>query len=191
MKLIRRNFLAIISAVVLSIFGQGAEAAVGPRIKCTKVGQKIIFRGYAYSCIKSKGKLVWQRGAKVVTPTASATPSAPAKPTASPTASASALTFVAKASEVGEGQTKIVVVKPATGASFSVAVTRTSGTVVVLSATCTHQGCIVEAAKSELQCPCHQSAFNPDTGAVNNGPAVLPLRKYISSEDAGSIYIKE
>lgn len=186
MKLIRRNFLAIVLGAMTSVFGQGAVAAAGPTIKCTRVGQKIIFGGYRYSCIKSKGKLIWKRGAKVAAPTDSTS----AKPTASAKASIPTLTFVAKVSEVGEGQTKIVVVKPAQGASFSVAVTRTGASVVVVSAKCTHRGCIVEATASELQCPCHGSAFSPDTGAVNNGPAVLPLRKYVSSQDAGSIYIK-
>ena len=187
MKLLRRNLLAGLSASLLSIFGhEGAVAATGPTIKCTRVGQKTVFRGYEYSCIKSKGKLIWKRGAKVVTPSVSAS----AKPTPSESASIAPLTFVAKVSEVGQGATKIVVVKPVTGASFPVAVTRTSGAIVVVSATCTHQGCTVAAANSELQCPCHGSAFNPESGAVNNGPALLPLRKYISSEDAGSIYIK-
>lgn len=196
MKLLRRNLLAIIPASLLSIFGQSAQAAAGPTIKATKVGQKIVFRGYTYLSIKSKGKLVWKKGAKVVTPTASASASATAKPTASPkptpseSASIAPLTFVAKVSEFVPGQTKIVVVKPVTGASFPVAVTRTRGAIVVVSAICTHNGCTVAAASSELQCPCHGSAFNPESGAVNNGPAVLPLRKYLSSEDAGSIYIK-
>ena len=186
MKLLRRNLLAALSASLLSIFGQGgAVAATGPTIKCTRVGQKTVFRGYRYSCIKSKGKLVWKRGAKVVSPTASAS----TKPTPSQSPSISSLTFVAKVSEVPLGQTKIVLVKPATGASFSVAVTRTSAAIVVVSATCTHKGCTVAAANSELQCPCHGSAFNPESGAVNNGPAILPLRKFVSSENVGSIFI--
>ena len=193
MKLLRRNLLAGISASLLSVFGQaGAEAAAGPTIKAKKVGQRIVFRGYTYVCIKSKGKLIWKKGAKVLTPSPSATPSASPTPTPTPSQSASVapLTFVAKVSEVGMGQTKIVVVKPASGASFSVALTRTSGAIVVVSAMCTHLGCTVAAAGSELQCPCHGSAFNPDSGAVINGPATLPLRKYISSEEAGSIFIR-
>ena len=193
MKLLRRNLLAGISASLLSVFGQaGAEAAAGPTIKATKVGQRIVFRGYTYVCIKSKGKLIWKKGAKVLTPSPSATPSASPKPTPTPSQSASVapLTFVTKVSEVGMGQTEIVVVKPATGASFSVAVTHTSGAIVVVSATCTHRGCTVIAASRELQCPCHGSAFNPANGAVINGPAELPLRTFISSEVAGSIYIK-
>ena len=188
MKLLRRNLLAGISASLLSIFGQaGAEAAAGPTIKATKVGQRIVFRGYTYICIKSKGKLIWKKGAKVQTPS---TPSASPQPTPSASASVAPLTFVAKISEVGLGQTKIVLVKPVSGASFSVAVTHTSESIVVVSATCTHEGCLVKAVGNELQCPCHGSAFNPLSGAVNNRPAVLPLRKYVSSEDAGSIFIR-
>ena len=194
MKLLRRNFLTIISGAVLSLFGQNAEA-VGPTLACTKVGQKIVFRGYQYSCVKTSGKLVWKKGAKVVaspsvSPTQSATPSSSSTAKSTPTASASTLTFVAKVNDIGVGHTKIVEIKPASGPSFSVAVTRSSSAVIVLSATCTHLGCTVEAAANELSCPCHGSAFNWTTGAVNQGPAQVALKKFAVTEDAGSIFIK-
>lgn len=188
MRLLRRNLLTIIPATLLSIFGQSAQAAVGPTIKATKVGQRIVFRGYTYVCIKSNGKLIWKKGAKVVTPSTSASPSPSPKPTASETSGA--LTFVAKAGDVSEGETKIIVIRPANAASFPVSVARINGAVVVLSAICTHNGCVVETDKGQLVCPCHGSAFNASNGAVNQGPAKSALRKYIASEDAGSIFIK-
>lgn len=182
MKLVRRSVLAIVSASFLSVFGQSAQAAVGPIIKCTRVGQKIVFRGYTYSCIKSKGKLVWKRGAKVVTPTTSALETT------------TVLTFVAKSDEIVEGQIKIVVVKPELAVSFPVSVVRFNGAVIVLSAICTHKGCIVDADQGRLVCPCHGAVFNATNGTatrtVHKGQALKALRKYISSEDAGSIYIK-
>ena len=192
MKLVRRNLLAIIPAAFLSIFGSNAEAAIGPTLKATKLGQKIVFQGYTYTAVKLKGKLVWKKGAKVVASSPSAKPSATAKPTAStsPSATTSALTFVGKSGDVRVGDTKVVEIKPASGPNFSVAVSRTSSELIVLSAICTHEGCIVAAEMGVLGCPCHGSAFNSLTGAVTQGPAKAALRKFVASEDGGSIFIK-
>ena len=193
MTLRRRSFIAIISGSLISLFGQGALAANGPLVKPTRLGQVIIFRNKKYTCIKKGKVLVWDNGVAIkasATPAASATATAKASATAKPSATASALTFVAKLSEITDGQTKIVVVKTPSGSSASVAVTKTGSTVLVFTATCTHQGCIVESVGNELGCPCHGSAFNPNTGAVIQGPADAPLKKYAVTEDAGSIYIK-
>lgn len=199
MKLIRRNLLAIIPAAVLSIFGSSALAATGPTLKATKLGQKIVFQGYTYVTVKSKGKLIWKKGAKVVTkapsskptPTSTATPTESATPTPTPSESATtgALTFVAKSSDIVEGDVKIIDVKPAGQSTFPVSVTRAKGTVIVVSAICTHQGCQIEGSGGGLSCPCHGSRFNASTGAVTGGPANSALRKYTASEDAGSIFI--
>jgi Rieske Fe-S protein len=51
----------------------------------------------------------------------------------------------------------------------------TAGQVVAFSAICTHQQCVVAAAGSEFDCPCHGSKFDAATGDVLNGPALEPL----------------
>lgn len=51
------------------------------------------------------------------------------------------------------------------------------GTFSALSTQCTHLGCEVRKERSLLSCPCHGSAFD-FTGAVLNGPAEIPLRRY-------------
>ncbi|MGW9185016.1 QcrA and Rieske domain-containing protein [Agromyces sp. NPDC055661] len=51
----------------------------------------------------------------------------------------------------------------------------TAGQVVAFSAICTHQQCVVAAAGSEFDCPCHGSRFDAATGDVLNGPALEPL----------------
>ena len=53
----------------------------------------------------------------------------------------------------------------------------TEDTAVAFSAQCTHMGCTVAPAGSELHCPCHGSKYNALTGAVLQGPAPLPLAK--------------
>ena len=197
MNLLRRNFIAIISGSILSIFGQGALAADGPLIKPKRLGQVVIFRDKKYTCIKKGKVLVWDKGVAIkasAKPSASATASATAMASATPkpsaSASASSLTFVSKMSDISDGETKVILLKPSSGPSVSVAVTRSGSTAVVYSATCTHNGCIVESVGNELGCPCHGSAFNPRTGAVIQGPAQAALKKYVVSEDAGSIFIK-
>lgn len=195
MKLVRRDLLATVSASLLAIFGATAQAAVGPTLKPTKLGQKIVFQGYIYICVKSKGKLIWKKGTKVVAKPATSKPSATpsSSPSATPSASSNeapgALVFVASSSDVMDGEVKIVDVKPANASTFPVSVTRVSGTVIVVSAICTHQGCQIESSNGQLACPCHGSGFNAVTGAVVRGPAKSPLKKYTASENGGSIFI--
>lgn len=49
-----------------------------------------------------------------------------------------------------------------------------AGTVIGLSAVCTHQGCTVVPDDDQLHCPCHGSVFDL-TGATVSGPADEPL----------------
>lgn len=53
----------------------------------------------------------------------------------------------------------------------------TATTAACFSAICTHQGCTVKPAGTELHCPCHGSVFDAVTGTVKKGPAPSPLPK--------------
>ncbi|QGQ20645.1 Rieske 2Fe-2S domain-containing protein [Cellulomonas sp. JZ18] len=64
----------------------------------------------------------------------------------------------------------------------------TEGTILGLSAVCTHQGCTVVPADDELSCPCHGSVFTLDGEAVS-GPATEPLPTFAVTvrEDGGIV----
>lgn len=51
----------------------------------------------------------------------------------------------------------------------------TAETAACFSARCTHAGCTVKPAGTELDCPCHGSVFDAATGEVRSGPASRAL----------------
>jgi len=209
----RREVVGGLGLSALLLLFPSLAVAAGPTLKASKLGQKVVFRGYVYTVVKSKGKLVWKQGAKVATATASAKPSASAMPTPSPTPSATATptpsptptqtstpiqtppatpegAFVANSSEIKEGQVKIIEVNTAKNQYTSYSFSRLNGKIYAVSIICTHAGCKVVAEKTELVCNCHLSIFSPYDGAAQSGPARLPLTRYVATEQDGKIYIK-
>lgn len=65
----------------------------------------------------------------------------------------------------------------------------TSGAVSMLSAVCTHAGCIVEwsASASHFVCLCHRGTYDLD-GSVISGPPPKPLPAIPVRVEAGQIY---
>lgn len=52
----------------------------------------------------------------------------------------------------------------------------TAGDFKAFSATCTHQGCVLESStEGEIPCPCHDSRFSLEDGSPMSGPASAPL----------------
>jgi len=211
----RREVVGGLGLSALLLLFPSLAVAAGPTLKASKLGQKIVYRGYVYTVVKSKGKLVWKQGAKVATATASASakPSASTTPTPSPTPSATATptpsptptqtstpiqtppatpegAFVANSSEIKEGQVKIIEVNTAKNQYTSYSFSRLNGKIYAVSIICTHAGCKVVAEKTELVCNCHLSIFSPFDGAAQSGPARLPLTRYVATEQDGKIYIK-
>ena len=213
----RREVVGGLGLSALLLLFPSLAVAAGPTLKASKLGQKIVYRGYVYTVVKSKGKLVWKQGAKVATATASASakPSASATPTASATPSPSASAtptpsptptqtstpiqtppakpdgaFVANSSELKEAQIKIIEVNTGKNQYTSYSFSRLGGKIYAVSIICTHAGCKVVAEKTELVCNCHLSIFSPFDGAAQSGPARLPLTRYVVTEQDGKIYIK-
>lgn len=65
------------------------------------------------------------------------------------------------------------------GEEPAVILRKPQGGYIVLSAICTHMGCVVHwnDAKGEFVCPCHGGVFTAD-GKVAAGPPPLPLPHY-------------
>jgi len=64
-------------------------------------------------------------------------------------------------------------------------------TVHAFSATCTHQGCTVDAVQNGvITCPCHGSRFDARTGAVLTGPAPRPLPAVAVVVRNGAVYTR-
>ena len=213
----RREVVGGLGLSALLLLFPSLAVAAGPTLKASKLGQKIVYRGYVYTVVKSKGKLVWKQGAKVATATASASakPSASSTPSASATPSATASStqtpsptptqsstpiqtppatpdgaFVANSSEIKEGQVKIIEVNTTKNQYTSFSFSRLNGKVYAVSIICTHAGCKVVVEKTDLVCNCHMSYFSPFDGAAQSGPARLPLTRYVVTEQDGKIYIK-
>jgi cytochrome b6-f complex iron-sulfur subunit len=95
-------------------------------------------------------------------PRPSPTPTSPSKPPPNALAKVSSIPVRGSIAATASG-------KPVTLARPS------AGQVVGFSAICTHMGCTVAPAGTQLNCPCHGSVYNAFTGAVINGPAPQPL----------------
>jgi nitrite reductase/ring-hydroxylating ferredoxin subunit len=59
---------------------------------------------------------------------------------------------------------------------------------VARSSVCTHLGCEVSIESNSANCPCHGSRFNATTGAVTNGPAIVPLLQIPLAARGDDIY---
>jgi cytochrome b6-f complex iron-sulfur subunit len=74
---------------------------------------------------------------------------------------------------------------------FPIVVARTSATeATALSATCTHQGCIVRfvSASAGVHCDCHNADFDL-LGNVLRGPPPVPLPTYAAAVTADAIMV--
>lgn len=182
----RRSFLSVAVLALIGSLPNALWAASGPTLKCTKVGQQIIWRGKKYTCIKQGKKLVWDKGVAIPVK-ASASPNPSATPSSSPSPSKTPLVMrdiaLGSASSIAIGETKIMT----KGKSY--VITRTSSGLIAFDTTCTHNGCGIDLKGKNLICPCHGAEFDPLSGSPTAGPAISKLKSYEVKEMDGQVVV--
>ena len=197
MTLLRRDFIVGLFGTLFSVTSGEAFASDIPKLKCTRVGQVVIYRNQKFTCIRKNGKLVWGKGvplpAKSPTPSPSPTPTPSPSPTPTPMNSATSTkrtVKIANSADLAIGAIKVFEFSSATGLFLSVVLIRESTGVRALQAECPHAGYVVKTnGGPELLCPAHNSLFSVKNGAVLRGPANSGLKSYEVTETAGEIFV--
>ena len=199
--------VGLFGAAITFISGAAVAAEV-PKLKCTRVGQSVIYRNQKFTCVKKSGKLVWGKGVPVpvksASPSPSASPSTSATPkpsqSASPSASAASPTpsasptnnqiKLASSSEIPTGTVKVFQAGRTTGLTASIVLIRDSAGLRALAAECPHAGYLVkDNGGGQLLCPAHNSLFSAKDGELLRGPASYGLSRYVVTETGGEIFL--
>ena len=194
----RRQILQILSGIALLANPLAVEAAQVPNLKCTRVGQTVIWRNRRYTCVRTGKKLVWDKGVPVTpakpTPSATTQPSTQPTPTTS-TAPRPAYTpppnefAVAKSANLKLNQPSAVANPSLDYPSRGYIIIRREDGVIAFSNRCTHLGRDVEISGSELVCFTHGSYFEATTGKPTGGPATRNLILLPTIERDGTIFV--
>jgi nitrite reductase/ring-hydroxylating ferredoxin subunit len=203
MFLRRRDLMVGLFGAAMTFISGAAVAAEAPKLKCTRVGQTVIYRNQKFTCIKKSGKLVWGKGVPVPVKSASPKPSPSASPSASATASASPSASatpsatptksqikLASSSEIPNGTVKVFQGGRTTGLVASIVLIRDSAGLRALAAECPHAGYLVQDnGGGQLICPAHNSLFSAKDGELLRGPASYGLSRYVVTETDGNIFV--
>jgi Rieske Fe-S protein len=177
----RRNAVSMLATgFVTFLFAPAVAigAASTPQVRagdvCKKLGRRQKVGNKTFECVNVGGQRQWKRVKAAPTP---------AQPTTSEVKVFESSKLVLNTSETA--------VVTSGGRNFAIVLTRTASGVVAFSRSCTHAGVFVSPGSSnQFVCSAHGSVFNASTGAVIEGPAVLPLTRYSVSERDGAIYLK-
>lgn len=99
---------------------------------------------------------------------------------------------IGKLSSFPKGSVKRVTLPPTLNSQVIFVNHEANGTLLALSASCTHRGCIVDwdQADQKFVCPCHHGQFDP-TGKNISGPPPSPLPVYATKVDkSGNVLIQ-
>jgi len=173
----RKNFLAVAAVSFLQTRFSIANAASGPSLKPTRLGQTIIWRGKKYTAVKSGKRIVWSKGAPLTS-----------KKTEAPLPIIANIDLAAS-SEVSDGMTQVFYPKHRNARGKGFFVSRENGVLNAFGTICTHEMCQVQNGLPRLFCACHHSFFNRITGFPEEGPAKRPLLNYPVKETSGRIIV--
>jgi nitrite reductase/ring-hydroxylating ferredoxin subunit len=170
----RREFLSATIASFAWLLTGGRASAAKPSITagspCKIKGKERTVDGVTFVCRNAKGKLVWRRKpGEAITKTTTVR--------------------VLESAELEFGKTKVVNAPAPNGGTTGVVLTRTAAGIAAFRVNCTHAGFPVARVGAVLECELHGSQFNPETGAVINGPATRKLVSYDASESNGGIFV--
>ena len=201
MFLRRRDLMVGLFGAAMTFISGAAVAAEVPKLKCTRVGQTVIYRNQKFTCVKKSGKLVWGKGVPVPVKSASPKPSPSASPSASATPSASASATpsatptksqikLASSTEIPTGTVKVFQAGRTTGLVASIVLIRDSAGLRALAAECPHAGYLVQDnGGGQLICPAHNSLFSAKDGELLRGPSSYGLSSYVVTETDGNIFL--
>jgi nitrite reductase/ring-hydroxylating ferredoxin subunit len=189
----RRQILQILSGITLLANPLAAEAAPVPSLKCTRVGQTVIWRNRKYTCVRSGKKLVWDKGVAIAAPKPSTTPTtSPTSPTNAPRPAYTPppKEFAVATSANLKLNQPISVANPSLDyPSRGYIIIRREDGVIAFSDRCTHLGRDVEISGSQLVCNAHGSYFEATTGKPTGGPATKNLFLLPTVERDGTVFI--
>jgi nitrite reductase/ring-hydroxylating ferredoxin subunit len=189
----RRDVLRILSGLILLTNPLAAEATTGPSLKCTRVGQRIIWRKESYTCVQSGKKLVWAKQSAKPSPQPTSV-----EPTQNPPAATSPRNVytpppeefaVAKSVNLKLNQPISVSSPSFSNPSRGYILIRREDGVIAFSNNCTHLGREVEISGSQLVCYAHGSYFDTKTGKPTQGPATRNLITLPITERDGTIFV--
>ncbi|MDP1712664.1 MAG: Rieske (2Fe-2S) protein [Candidatus Nanopelagicaceae bacterium] len=191
----RKDFLALVTLILVQTGLPVANAAIGPNLKPTRIGQVIIWRGKKYTVIKSGKKLIWNKGVALPSPHPSPTQTQTPTPSPVPTPEQPLHGIfqidLAASGEVPNGETRIFYPNDPNARGKGFVITREKNALIAFDVNCTHDVCDIEMGVPHLVCNCHLSYFNRISGVVEDGPAIDPLRSYPVKEMSGRIVVSD
>jgi nitrite reductase/ring-hydroxylating ferredoxin subunit len=188
----RRNLIRLLTIFSVAQIPFVAEAAAGPSVICSRVGQTIIWRNRKYTCIRAGKKLVWDKGVPVTLASSS--------PSATPQQSVQNLPTtmytpppqefrVLRSSELRMNEPKSVLNPSLSEPSRGYILIRRDNSILAFTNRCTHEGQEVEVSSGQLVCFRHLSYFDSEDGHVLSGPATRTLRQFATTEHDGYVFV--
>ena len=188
----RRNLIRLLAIFTVTQIPVIAEAASGPSLICSRVGQTIIWRNRKYTCIRVGKKLMWDKGFPLApaSPSPSPTPRQPVQNGPTTIYSPPPQEFkVLKSADLKINEPKSVLNPSLSEPSRGYILIRRESSILAFTNRCTHEGQEVEVSSGQLVCFRHLSYFDSGDGHVLSGPATRTLSQFATTEHDGYVFV--